>query len=88
MTEDMTIDGPHPDVTPRQVELCERYGKLLTNTGGNDPLDLLQDLQWPGRDGRPNYIAATNVVRFTLAVAVQAQVNLLGRLEQQGMLSA
>ena len=73
-----------PDVRPRQREIVERYGDLFTNTGGNDPLDLLQDLQRPGTDDRPNRLASSNVVRFTLAVAAQAQAALLARLEDLG----
>lgn len=62
-------------------EIIAAYGHLLTNTGGNDPAELLDDL---AKDRR---MASTNVVRFTLAVAVQSQVDLLKRLHREGLLA-
>lgn len=83
-----TTTDKYPDVTDSQKDICARFGHLLTNTGGNDPVDLLQDMQRPGTDARPNRLASTNVVRFTLAVGVQSQVWLLQRLEREGLLTA
>lgn len=79
---------PFPDVHEWQRELVARYGQLLTNTGGNDPLDLLQDLQRPGTDDQPNRLMTTNVVRFLLAASINAQLSLLARLERDGLVTA
>ena len=72
----------HPYVTDRERELVEKYGDLLNNTGGNDPLDLLNDFNKP----QPNNLMAVNVVRFVLAMAVHSQIVLLGTLEREGRL--
>lgn len=77
----------HEHVYPWQADLIERYGELLTNTGGNDPAELLQDLQRPGTDAKPNRLMSTNVVRFVLAVSVQSQLALLAGLQREGMLA-
>lgn len=75
-----------PDVYPWQLEIIERYGDMLHNTGGNDPRDLLQRYQRPDTPGRPNRLASTNVVVFTLAVGVAGQIALLSNLERKGRL--
>lgn len=79
-------DGNFPHVYAWQLTLLEKYGHLLTNTGGNDPADLLNDLQRPGTDERPNRLMSSNIVRFTLAVGVASQVSLLSALEKGGLL--
>lgn len=73
-------------VSAAQQRIVALYGHLFTNTGGNDPCDLLNDMQRPSTDERPNYMASTNIVRFILAVGVQSQVALLAHLEREGWL--
>lgn len=72
----------YPHVAAWKLEICREYGRLLTNTGGNPPEELLEDLSDPAN----TRFAATNVVRFTLAVAVEAQVSLIARLQEAGLL--
>lgn len=57
------------------------YLKHLTNTGGNDPQELLDDLT------TDKHMAHSNLVRFTLASCVLAQVQFLARLKDAGMLA-
>lgn len=83
----MTDVEKYPHVRPWQFPVVEKYEGLLVNTGGNDALDLLNDMQRPGTDTRPNRLMSTNVVRFTLAVAVQSQVQLLHLMDEKGMLT-
>lgn len=71
---------PHVDECTKRI--VKKYETLLTNTGGNDPLDLLNDLYKP----EPNNLMAVNIVRFTLAVGIQSQVGLLHLLEKNGRL--
>jgi hypothetical protein len=78
----MTRTTAYPHVYDWQYPLVEKWGGFLQNTGGNDPLDLLNDLQ--NRDNI--HFAATNIVRFTLAASVGAQLTLLARLETAGLL--
>lgn len=78
----MSTHTPLPDW---KMEILETYGPLLTNTGGNDPRELLEDLQ-PYEDGRPNRLMSTNVVRFVLAIGIEAQVSLIKVLQEEGML--
>lgn len=52
------------------------YLKHLTNTGGNDPQELLDDLK------TDKHMASSNIVRFTLASCVLAQVQFLARLNE------
>ncbi len=80
----MTTTYDH--VTPDQLKIIEAYRDHLFNTGGNDPADLLNDMQRPSTPERANHMASTNIVRFTLAVGVQSQVALLRRLEREGIL--
>jgi hypothetical protein len=72
----------YPHVKDWQRDIVARYGEHLTNTGGNDPLDLINDLQDPAQVG----FGRTNMPRFVLAVAVDAQVALLSVLELRGIL--
>lgn len=58
-----------------------KYGPQLTNTGGNDPADLLHRLN------TEDNLVRTNLPVFTCAVAVQAQVELLKKLVEAGDLS-
>lgn len=57
----------------RFVELATKYGELLVNTGGNDPVELVADLDLD------KHMMTTNVVRFVLAVGVQSQLLVLGK---------
>lgn len=77
------MSDKHPHVTPKQKEIVKRFGSLFNNTGGNDPLDLLNDFQKPS----PNNLMRTNIVRFTLAMAVKAQVGLIATLQEEGRVS-
>lgn len=73
-------DG-YPYVSEQEQSVATRWEHLLTNTGGNSPRELMNDL------GKPNSnMMATNIVRFVLAVSVQGQVELLIRLEAEGVL--
>lgn len=58
---------------PNYVELAAKYGDLLVNTGGNDPLELVADLDLDKN------MMTTNVVRFVLAVGVQSQLLVLSK---------
>ncbi|GAA3751609.1 hypothetical protein [Micromonospora maritima] len=58
----------------------EQYRDLIGNTGGNTVEDLLYRLETTER------LAFTNIVVFTMATDVKAQVGLLYRLRQAGML--
>ena len=62
-------------------EELEPYRELITNTGGNSVEDLINDL-----DANKN-LMRTNVVRFVLAVAAQAQIGLLQNLAAGGHLA-
>jgi len=61
-------------------EIVAKYGHLINNTGGNDPLELVKRLEEPR-------LMSTNVVVFTLAVAVEGQIALLQRLDKEGLLA-
>jgi len=61
------------EANPKYVGLAEKYGDLLVNTGGNDPLELVADLDLDKNMMR------TNVVRFVLAVGVQSQLLVLSK---------
>lgn len=58
----------------------EPYRRLLTTTGGNDPADLINRLH------RSRTLAQTNLPVYVMATAVSAQIALLGRLFDLGML--
>lgn len=76
----------YPHVHDWQWPLIEMYGDLLNNTGGNLSEDLLNDLQRPSTNERPNRLASTNIVRFTLAAEVQSQLVLLHCLREKRFL--
>jgi hypothetical protein len=73
------------DLPQWKVDVARRYADLLRNTGGNDPVELMTCMR-SRADGQPNRLASTNIVRFTLAVAVDSQVELLAMLEEKGFL--
>lgn len=83
MTENTDTTEKYPHVTDLQRDIVARYGEHLNNTGGNDPLDLLNRLANP----KSRNLATTNIVVFTLAVSVQSQVGLLAHLEREGILT-
>lgn len=72
----------HPHVTAKERETIKRYGHLFNNTGGNDPMDLLNDFNKPS----PNNLMRVNIVRFTLAMAVHAQVGIIRTLHDEGII--
>lgn len=59
----------------------EPYRGLINNTGGNTVEDLMGSLN------NERNLVRTNFVRFTLAVAVQSQVQLLEDLHHAGLLT-
>ena len=71
-----------PNVPDWQKEIVKKYGDLLNNTGGNDPLDLLNDFQ-SATGGR---MINTNLPRWSLAMGVYCQVHLLECLERHGLI--
>lgn len=62
------------------LRVIKDFGDLLNNTGGNPPAELLEDFQNSER------LFATNIVRYLLAAAVNSQVNLILRLQKEGLL--
>lgn len=70
------------DRTRRFTELAETYGEMITNTGGNAPMDLVNRLE---NDGQR--LAHTNIIVYTMAMTVEAQLSLLDRLQAAGMLA-
>lgn len=76
----------YPDVPDWQKAIVKEYGELFVNTGGNDPLDLLQDYNRPSTPNRPNTLAKANIVRFSLAVSVSGQVCVIQKLKEAGKL--
>lgn len=84
MTDQPIIQpDPFPHLTDEQRRIIDSFEDVISETGGNDPRDLLNDYMRP----MPNNLMQTNIVRFTLAVAVSAQVRLLSRLEFGGFLA-
>lgn len=63
------------------VSVIEKYGHLMNNTGGNEPLELLRRLNDDDR------LMSTNIVVATLAMGIHAQVQLLKTLEKNGLLT-
>lgn len=57
-----------PDETT--VHIVEKYGHLLNNTGGNDPIDLLRDLATNDR------LMTVNLPVAVLAIAVKSQITI------------
>lgn len=70
----------YPNVTSTQKRLIEKYRSFITNTGGNDPEDLLQRLQGPGGEK----LAQSNIIVWAMAYDIKGQVALLNRLEGSG----
>ena len=62
------------------LAILNNYGTLLNNTGGNDPIELLLD--YYNNDRR----TSINIVRHMLAFATNVQVNLIKRLQKEGLL--
>jgi len=71
-------DGPYEFRMPAWME---PYRDLINNTGGNPVEDLMNDL----RNNRR--LLHSNVVRWSLAMAVSGQVNLLYALHEGGHLT-
>jgi hypothetical protein len=86
LEEDVLIEK-YPYVMAWIFPIVKEYEELFNNTGGNDPLDLLNDFLNPGTDERPNRLMTVNVVRWTLAMAVYSQVILLRKLQDEAELS-
>lgn len=63
-----------------KAQIITKYGHLLTNTGGNDPQELLSRLENEPR------LMTTNSFVFLMAAAVDAQLDLLTRLVNEGLL--
>lgn len=61
-------------------EELEPYRDLINNTGGNEIEGLINDYL------TDNKLMRTNVVRFTLAAMVYAQIQLLMSLHAKGLL--
>lgn len=81
------MSNTHIPLSDNHVAILEAYGEHLANTGGNEPAELLLDMQ-PFKDGRPNHLMQTNIVRFVLAVGIESQVLLLARLIRSGIIPA
>ena len=62
------------------LAVIEEYHHLFNNTGGNPPVELLEDL----RDNER--MVSTNIVRYLLAFAVKSQVTLILTLKREGLL--
>ena len=82
----MSRSEKFPHVPEWCFPVVDRFGSLLNNTGGNDPLDLLNDFLRRGTEDRPNRLMTTNVVRWSLAMGVYCQVILLRDLVDKGFL--
>lgn len=67
-----------PHVTPRQHDIISRNAHRLNNTGGNDPLDLLNDFNRPN-----NRDLQVNIARYLLGFAMLSQVTLLQQLDER-----
>jgi hypothetical protein len=78
-----TTDGEETDEPYRFVmpEWMEPYRGLISNTGGNSIEDLIDDMHNNRR------LLAANVVRWSLAMGVYGQVNLLYALYEGGHLT-
>ena len=68
------------------VDVATRHrDRLARFAGGNDPVELLEDLQ-PYEDGSFSGIAHTNPIRFSMALQVSACVALLDVMEREQLL--
>lgn len=65
-------------LTPDQRKMAEQYGHLFTNTGGNDPIELME------REG-VNYF--NNPLVAELQGSCYSQTILLLKLKELGMLA-
>jgi hypothetical protein len=70
----------YPHIQTWQWEIVARYGEHLNSTGGNAPLDLLNDFQRPN-----NRDLSVNLPRYLLGFGLHTQVGLLATLEAQGL---
>lgn len=64
-------------LTDEEREMAKKYGHLFCNTGGNDPIELME------REG-VNYF--NNLIVAELQVSCRSQATLLAKLREQGML--
>lgn len=75
---------PTPEDTPAPPELpawFEQYRDLIQDTGGNTVEDLLHRLATTPK------LAFSNIIVFSMALSVKAQVDLLRRLHHQDLLA-
>jgi hypothetical protein len=72
----------YPYVQPQRAAIAREFSEFLENTGGNDPVELMNDLG----DPKNKSMASTNIVRFLLATSVQAQATLLMRLRRKELI--
>lgn len=61
-------------------EWMEKYRDLINNTGGNEVEDLINRLK------TDKNISRTNIIIFTMATCVEAQVGLLATLKRKDLL--
>jgi len=64
-------------VSDKEKEVIVKYGNLFSNTGGNDPLELIL---------RNDCDLFSNPIVAALQVAIQAQAALIIKLEKEGLL--
>lgn len=83
MPEELKVDTQFPYVQDWQLDIIAEFGHLFVDTGGNDPRDLLNDFQKPS----PNNLMKVNIVRFTLAMGIHAQVRIIQILRKNGLLA-
>ena len=62
------------------LAILNNYGSLLNNTGGNDPAELLLDFY------NHEHMFSTNIVRYLLAIGINAQVYLIKTLIREELL--
>lgn len=65
-------------LTPKQKVIAEKYGHLILETGGNDPIELAE------RDGVDFF---SNSVVAAMQFAVRSQISLLNKLDREGLLN-
>ena len=73
-----TAAKKYPHTTETQRRIVATYGEHLNNTGGNDPLDLLERIATQER------LLSTNLPVAILAMSVSSQITLLATLEKAG----
>lgn len=70
----------------RVIDTARKHADQLVNTGGNDPVELMQQAQpYVDRDVVNNLIT-TNLPVFLMATSVRSQVVLLIKLKEEGLL--